>query len=145
MIAGRLATRIAGTLLAMLGASFGPAPVWATMHLRRTGELPLTPFGFRALSGPFERLGRGSFSVLALALAAVSALNVVAGSWLWRGQRRGLRLGLATFAPTMVLGVGFALPFLLIGLPISTVLALAGRQSLRPSDTVQRARGICQQ
>jgi hypothetical protein len=127
----------------MLGVAFGPASIWAMLHLRRTGELPMTPFGFRALSGPFERLGSSRFSALAISLAAVSALNVVAGLWLWRGERRGLRLGLATFAPTMVLAVGFALPFLLIGLPISAALALTGRRALRPAahDGERRALG----
>jgi hypothetical protein len=126
------AARGAGALLAALGAAFGPSAIWATMHLRRTGELPLTPFGFRALSGPFERLGHDRFSALAIALSALSALNVVAGVWLWRGERRGLRLGLATFVPTMALAAGFALPFLLVGLPVSAVLAFAGRRSLSP-------------
>lgn len=104
----RLVTRIGGAIHALLGAGFGTAAIWATMHLRRTGELPMTPFGFRALSGPFERLGSEWFSALAVALAAVSALNVVAGAWFWRGEPPGLRLSLATFAPTMALGVGFA-------------------------------------
>ena len=128
-----LAARLAGGSHVLLGAAFGPAAIWATMHRRRTGELPMTPFGFRALSGPFERFGSKRFSALAVALAAISGLNVMAGAWLWRGERRGLRLGLATFAPTVVLGIGFALPFLLIGLPISTLFAVAGRRSLRPS------------
>ena len=128
---GRTAARVAGAGYASVGAAFGPATIWATLHLRRTGELPMTPFGFRALSGPFERLGRGPFSVLAMGLAGLSALNVIAGRWLWRGERRGLQLGLRTFAPTMVLGIGFALPFLLIGIPISLASALIGRRSLR--------------
>ena len=97
---GRTAARVAGAGYASVGAAFGPATIWATLHLRRTGELPMTPFGFRALSGPFERLGRGPFSVLAMGLAGLSALNVIAGRWLWRGERRGLQLGLRTFAPT---------------------------------------------
>jgi hypothetical protein len=128
----RLATRIAGAGHVLLGAGFGIGALWAVLHLRRTGELPMTPWGFRALSGPFERLGTDAFSALGIALVVVSLLNVVAGSWLWRGQRRGLRLSLTTFVPTMGLGLGFALPFLLIGLPISVVLAIAGRGTLRP-------------
>lgn len=131
-IDGRLAARGAGAGHALLGAAFGTGAAWATVHLRRTGELPMTPFGFRALSGPFERLGQYGFSALAIALAAICAMNVVAGTWLWRGERRGLRVSLATFVPTMALGAGFALPFLLIGQPISTILAVAGRRSLRP-------------
>jgi hypothetical protein len=128
----RLATRLAGAGHALLGTGFGIGALWATLHLRRTGELPMTPWGFRALSGPFERLGTDVFSTLGIGLVALSVLNIVAGSWLWRGERRGLRLSLATFMPTFALGVGFALPFLLIGLPISTVLAVVGRRTLRP-------------
>jgi hypothetical protein len=124
------AARVAGVMLAALGAAFGIGAAWATLHLRRTGELPLTPWGFRALSGPFEQLGTEIFSALAVTLTALSGLNVLAGTWLWRGERRGLRLGSATFVPTMILAVGFALPFLLVGLPIAAVLAIAGRRSL---------------
>jgi hypothetical protein len=40
--------------------------------------------------------------------------------------------------PTMALGLGFALPFLLIGLPISMVLAVVGRRTLHPSDIRRR-------
>lgn len=128
----RRAIRLAGAGHALLGTGFGSGALWATLHLRRTGELPMTPWGFRALSGPFERLGTDVFSKLGVGLVALSVLNIVAGSWLWRGERRGLRLSLATFVPTFALGVGFALPFLLIGLPISTILAVVGRRALRP-------------
>jgi hypothetical protein len=121
-------------MYALLGTGFGAGALWATIHLRRTGELPMTPFGFRALSGPFERFGTDWFSAFGVSLAAMCALNVIGGVWLWRGRRRGLRLTLATFVPTMALGVGFALPFLLIGIPVAAVVALAGRASLRPRD-----------
>jgi hypothetical protein len=126
-----IAARAAGVILVALGAGFGLGAAWATLHLRQNGELPLTPWGFRAMAGPAEQLGTDAFSVLGFALAAISALNVLAGGWLWRGERRGLRLSQATFVPTMLLGVGFALPFLLIGLPIAAVLGFLGRGSLR--------------
>ena len=124
------AIRVAGALLVALGAAFGVGSAWATLHLARTGELPMTPWGFRALSGPFERLGTEIFSALAATLTALSGLNVLAGAWLWRGEQRGVRLLGVTFVPTMVLAVGFALPFLLVGLPIAAVLTIAGRRSL---------------
>jgi hypothetical protein len=123
--------RAAGALFALLGVGFGVPSLWAVEHLQRMGELPMTPFGFRALSGPFEQLGPTWFSRLGVALAGVSGLYLLAGVWLWRGERRGLRLGAAAAAPGLVLGAGFALPLLLIGLPVSLLLALSGRRSLR--------------
>ena len=127
----RLAARLAGAAFIALGMAFGPASLWAVAHLRRTGELPMTPFGFRALSGPFERLGQTAFSALGLALVATCLADVIAGAWLWRGERRGLRVGAATTVPAFLLASGFALPFLLLGIPIRVALAYAGRRSLR--------------
>lgn len=126
-----MAARAGGAILVALGAGFGLGAAWATLHLRQNGELPMTPWGFRAMAGPAEGLGTDAFSVLGFGLAGISGLNVLAGTWLWRGERRGLRLSQATFVPMMALGVGFALPFLLVGLPIALILAIAGRGSLR--------------
>lgn len=123
--------RGAGALFVLLGIGFGGGAAWAVAHLQRTGELPMTPFGFRALSGPFEALGQRWFSALGAALVAVCAIDIAAGTLLWRGRRRGLELGLATTLPAFVLAVGFALPFLLVGIPLRVALAIAGRRSLR--------------
>ena len=114
-----------------LGAGFGVGTVLTLWHLARHGELPMTPWGFRSLAGgPFEQLGSERFAVLGWLLVGVSALDVLAGIWLWKGRRRGLLLGLATTAPAVGLAVGFALPFLLVGVPIRICLALAGRRHL---------------
>lgn len=115
----------------MLDAGFGVAMPITLWHLARHGELPMTPWGFRAFDGPFEQLGRERFVALGLGLVAVCALNVVAGVWLWQGQRRGSTLGLAMTPVTLALGAGFALPFLLLPAPIRAALVLARRQSLR--------------
>jgi len=126
-----LAIRAAALSYLALGLGFGIGGVVTLSHLARTGELPMTPWGFRSMSGPFEALGGDRFAALGWALVGVCALDVVAGVWLWQGRRRGLRLALATTAPGLVLGAGFALPFLLVGVPIRVVLLLAGRRSLR--------------
>ncbi|MGH8911676.1 MAG: hypothetical protein ACRDVD_04120 [Acidimicrobiia bacterium] len=60
----------------------------------------------------------------------VSMLDVVAGIWLWRGQRRGGLLGLATSPLVFALGVGFAVPFVLATAPLRVVLLLSGRRQL---------------
>jgi hypothetical protein len=114
----------------VLGAGFGLGAIATLRHLAEHDELPLI-FGFRSMSGPFEELGQERFAVLGWALVAVCAVDVVAGFWLWHGRRGGFRLGLVTAVPSFALGLGFALPFLLIGVPLRVALALAGRRSLR--------------
>jgi hypothetical protein len=126
-----LANRAAGASFVALGVGFGAGAVVTLTHLARTGELPMTPWGFRSMSGPFEELGQERFTALGWGLVGVCALDVVAGVWLWQGRRRGLRLGSATTVPAFGLAAGFALPFLLIGVPIRVGLMLAGRRGLR--------------
>jgi hypothetical protein len=128
---GRRATRSAATLFVFIGLSFGASVPFVLAHLARHGKLPMSPFGWRLMDGPVSQLGPGPFTSLGWALVSVSALDVLAGRWLWQGRRRGLVLGLATTIPAFALGVGFALPLLLVGVPIRTALALAGSRTLR--------------
>jgi hypothetical protein len=103
----------------------------ALRHLARTGELPLTPWGFRAFAGPFEQLGPEKFTALGWTLVGVCTLDVVAGVWLWQGKPKGASLGLATSPIVLALAAGFALPFLLVPVPLRAALILRGRRSLR--------------
>ena len=128
---GSRAVRAAALMYLVLGVGFGVATVVTLAYFARDGELPMTPWGFRSLSGPFEQLGPGPFTALGWALVGVCVTDVVAGIWLWQGRRRGAWLGLATTPIALGLGVGFALPFLLAGVPIRAALVLAGRRSLR--------------
>ena len=129
---GSRAIRCAATLHVALGLGFGIGAVIALDHRRRDGELPMTPWGFRALGGgPFDDLAPEQFTLLGSALVGVCAMNVVAGMWLWQGRRRGAALALATSPAALALGAGFALPFLLAGVPICVALVVAGRRSLR--------------
>jgi hypothetical protein len=123
--------RAAGVTYVALGLGFGAGALVALASLARDGELPMTPWGFRALSRPFERLDPQHFTALGLGLVGVSALDVVAGVWLWQGRQRGANLGLVTTMPALALGAGFALPFLLAGVTIRVALVLAGRRTLR--------------
>ncbi|MGI8872677.1 MAG: hypothetical protein ACR2KI_08815 [Candidatus Limnocylindria bacterium] len=115
----------------MLDAGFGIAMPFALSHLARHGELPMTPWGFRAFAGPFEQLGHQRFAALGWALVGVCALDAVSGVWLWQGRRRGASLGLAMSPLALALSGGFALPFLLVPVPIRAALVLTGRRSLR--------------
>jgi hypothetical protein len=88
------------------------------------------PWAGATWPGPFERLGPEAFLALGSTLVGVSTLDVMVGIWLWRGQRRGLRLALATDVAAMALAAGFELPLLLGGVPLRAALAWAGRQGL---------------
>jgi hypothetical protein len=123
--------RVAGAIHLFLGIGFGVGAVVTLTHFARHGELPMTPWGFRSMSGPFEGLGAERFSMLGWAFVAVCALDTLAGIWLWQGRRRGTTLGMVTSPLALILGVGFALPFLLVSIPIRLGLTWAGRASLR--------------
>ena len=129
---GSLATRAAAVVFVALGLGFGVGAIVALDHDRRHGEMPMTPFGFRAFGGgPFDALSHERFIALLWAMVGVCALDVAAGVLLARGRRGGATLGLATSPAAFILAAGFALPFLLIGVPIRVSLLLAGRGSLR--------------
>jgi len=127
---GGRALRVAAALHVLLGLGFalGSAPV--LVHFARNGELPMSPFGWRWMAGPAEQLGPVPFMALGWTLVAVSVLDVVAGRWLWQGRRRGLQLGVATNACAFALAFGFALPALIVGVPLRAALAWAGRDGL---------------
>jgi hypothetical protein len=126
-----LAIRAAAVTYVALGVGFGAGSVLTMAYLARDGQLPMTPWGFRSMSGPFEGLGPRGFTILGATLVGVCAVQMVAGAWLWEGRRRGARLALATTPLALGLGTGFALPFLLVGEPIGAALILVGRRSLR--------------
>ena len=126
-----IALRVAGAIYLALGIGFGAGAAVTLLHFARHGELPMTPWGFRSLSGPFEGLGAERFSMLGWSFVAVCALDTLAGIWLWQGRKRGARLGMVTSPLAFILGVGFALPFLLVGVPMRLGLTWAGRGSLR--------------
>jgi hypothetical protein len=115
-----------------LGLGFGIGAIVAIDHDRRHGEMPMTPWGFRAFAGgPFDALSKERFISLLWAVVAVCALDVLAGVWMAQGRRRGARLGLLTTPVAFVLSAGFALPILLIGVPVRAALVLSGRGGLR--------------
>lgn len=122
------ATRGAAVVYVALGLGFGAGAVVTLGYLIRNGELPMTPWGFRSMSGPFEQLGQGPFTILGSALVVVCLLQAVAGVALWQGRRRGAALAAVTTPLALALGAGFALPFLLLGEPIAAGLLLIARR-----------------
>lgn len=126
-----LATRAASTVYVATGIGFGVGAAFSLAHLARQGELPMTPFGFRALSGPFEALGTARFSALGWLFVGVCVVETVAGRKLWLGQRSGATLGLLTTPLAVVLGLGFDLPFYLASIPVRLGLLALGRRNPR--------------
>jgi uncharacterized membrane protein (DUF2068 family) len=126
-----LLAKLASVQFAALGVGFGAATVVVLGSLARDGILPMTPWGFRALDGPLARIGTTQTFVYGGALAASELTGLVAGLGLWRGRRWAGRLGLAVTPVSLALGVGFELPFLLIGVPLRVLTLLAAWRHLR--------------
>ena len=126
------AARWAALAFILPALAFGiPTPL-VIDHVRRTSDLPWTPFGFQSHAGPFfDRLGPAGFNNLAWAFVVVCLLELVAGALLWRGRRRGAWLGAALTPVTLVFTLGFAFPFLLAALPLRLLLLVAARSGLR--------------
>jgi hypothetical protein len=125
------ADRVAGAILVGVGLGFGLPIPWALDRLRQTGDLPMTPWGFRAYSGPFEQLGTEPFTALAWCFAGVCAAEVVARTLLLRGDPRGAKLAAVITPPGVVLGLGFALPIYLASIPLRSGALLAGARTRR--------------
>jgi hypothetical protein len=72
--------------------------------------------------GPFERHGIQTSAPLVSGLLAICLLELVAGALLWRGQRSGAVLAIATIPPGAVYWWGFALPYPPVLAVVRTVL-----------------------
>lgn len=125
---GSKAYRAAAAVLVAVGVGFGVPVPFVVDHLDRTGEPPMTPWGFRAYSGPFESLGAERFKALLWAFAAVCVADVVAGLLAWRGDRRGPRIAAVATPPGVALGLGFALPIYLASIVLRSILLVVGRR-----------------
>jgi hypothetical protein len=120
--------RVTAIFYAVPGVGWAVSTLLVLAYLDRRGELPMTPFGFRLLGGPYPRIGIERLTPLGWALAwllvAVSALDTLVGRWLWQGHRRGAALALALAPVSFALGRLFALPFLIVAVPVRVILVL---------------------
>jgi hypothetical protein len=146
-VAGRLApivtapakvgtsARAAWLLYAVPGVGFAIFVPLVLAYDALRGELPMTPFGWRLMGGPFEQIGTDRLTPLGWGLAAVlvgtGLVDLVAAMWLRRGRRRGGRLALATTPISLALGIAFAVPFLLVVPPLRAILVVANWRRLR--------------
>jgi hypothetical protein len=133
------AIRWSAVLFVVSGVGVGVVTPVVLSAYQRDGVLPEAPFGldFRMLSGPLsESLSREAFIALGLVLVACSIADVLAGVWLWRGERRGAVLGLVTSPIVFAFGIGFAVPFILATAGLRVALILAGWSSLSQGGSV---------
>lgn len=126
-----LSIRVAAIIFILVGAGFGLSAIPVIRYILRHNDLPVMMFGIRAFSGPFERLGWSTFTVLLGVFAVLSLLEVLAGVWLWRGLRQGAILGIILSGLNMIFWIGFALPIPLIGGPLRVLLVIVGWRSLQ--------------
>jgi hypothetical protein len=126
-----LSARLASAVYVLLGLGFGVGAAVTLVLFARDGELPMTPWGFRSLEGPFSRIGDTETVVLGAGLIALCGVDAATGAGLWRGRRWAGRLGVATTPVALVFGAGFALPFLLVGIPLRLALLGASWGRLR--------------
>jgi hypothetical protein len=132
MIVARL-HRVLGVIYAVPGVGWAISTVAELAYHQARGELPMTPFGWRLLGGPY--LGTDRLVPLGWALAwlliAVSIVDVAIGRWLWQGRRRGAVVALALAPVSLALGWLFALPYLLVMAPLRAIGAVAVWRDLR--------------
>ena len=122
-------------LYAVPGVGWAVATLAILLYHRDHGELPMTPFGWRLLGGPYPEIGTDRLTPLGLALAwllvAVSIVDVMIGRWLWLGRPRGAVLALVMAPVSFALGWLFALPYLLVMTPLRSIGAVVAWRDLR--------------
>ena len=116
-------------LVVGLGTVASEIPAIAYMAQNRT--FPVV-FGIPLMGSWFtERLGI-DFTIKAAGLfTVVSALEVLAGYWLWKSDKRGGRLGLALLPFTVFFWILFEIPAGVILGPARLAALAAGWKSLR--------------
>ena len=127
-------TRVLAVVYAVPGIGWAVATLAVLLYHREHGELPMTPFGWRLLGGPYPEIGTERLTPLGWALAwlliGVSLVDVLIGRWLWQGRRRGAVLGLVMAPVSFALGWLFALPYLILMAPVRSLATLVAWRDL---------------
>jgi hypothetical protein len=127
--------RVLAVIYAVPGVGWAVATLAVLVYHRVRGELPMTPFGWRLLGGPYPEIGTDRLTLLGWALAtlliAVSAVDVLIGRWFWQGRRRAAILALVMAPLSFVLGRLFVLPYLLVMAPLRALATVLAWRELR--------------
>jgi hypothetical protein len=112
-----------------LGFLLANIPVIAYMMSNRS--FPVV-FGITLLGSSFtERLGMDFMIIASLLFQVVNALEVVAGIWLWKSDKRGGRLGLMLLPVGLAFWILFQLPLPLVVGPLRAIALAIGWKTLR--------------
>ena len=129
--------RVLALIYAVPGVGWAVATLAVLLYHREHGELPMTPFGWRLLGGPYPAIGTDRLTprgwALAWLLVAISIVDVLIGRWLWHGRPRGALLALAMAPVSFALGWLFALPYLIVMAPLRAIAAVCGTTPVRPA------------
>ena len=129
----RSMTITVASVLFLFGLGVAVATPFILIYIIRNGTGPIA-FGIEFLHGStliWNLWGFNAGLVLGLALGIVSALEAVAGFWLWRSLIKGGKLGIALLPVDLFFAIGFAIPILYIVPPLRSILLVAGWRSLR--------------
>jgi hypothetical protein len=126
--------RVLALIYAVPGIGWAVATLAVLLYHRERHELPMTPFGWRLLGGPYPEIGNDRLTPLGWALAwlliGVSIVDVIIGRWLWQGRRRGAVLALVMAPVSLALGWLFALPYLIVMAPLRAIAAVVAWRDL---------------
>jgi hypothetical protein len=127
--------RVLALIYAVPGVGWAVATLAVLLYHQERDELPMTPFGWRLLGGPYPAIGTDRLTPLGWALAwllvAVSIFDVLSGVWLWQGRRRGAVSALVMAPVSFALGWLFALPYLIVMAPARAIAAVVAWRDLR--------------
>ena len=125
-----MARRVAAILYLVPGLGIAISTLMVLAYQQRSGELPMTPFGWRLMGSTVPGMGGDQLTPMGTALAwlliGVSAVDAATGRWLWQDRRRGKVVGLATTPVNVGLGLLFQVPFLIVVPPLRAGLVIVG-------------------
>lgn len=121
----------ASLLYLIFGSGFLLANIPIIGHMISRRSFPVV-FGIPLMGSSYtERLGMDFMIAASIVFQVVSALDVLAGYWLRRTDKRGLKLGVALLPIGLPFWILFELPIFLVLGPLRAIALAIGWKSVR--------------